>query len=154
MNVNNQYQTFSTRNRFLSNSDNQEIEIPNFITKAYKRYRYNYSETVIERQCYKCQKWFAILKFENGVFSDIHLESQYHFCGSKSGFGSYCVSCNKPTTIVNDNLSGCVKYSIFLTKENMKYVGMRCSAQDISKRIFFNELIEQEKLKNPITKFI
>ena len=147
-------QTFNTQKDFIISPDNQTIKIPNFVRKSYKRYRYNESDTTLEKQCAECQKWYAVLKVVDGVLSDCHQESDYHYMGDKSGYGSYCKKCSAPKVIPKSKQEDLVKYSVFLTKDNIKYMSMRCAAQDISKTDFLNMLISEEKHKNPITKYV
>lgn len=154
MNTNNNFQLFSSKINFVTLADGQKVQVLEFIGKSYKRYRYNNYENVIERQCYKCQQWFKVLRYQDGEWLYIHDESDYHFSGGKSGFGSYCTSCSKPKTSDKKQISNLEKYSLFLTKENLRYISIRCAAQDISKTNLINELLDQERLKNPLSKFI
>jgi hypothetical protein len=94
-----------------------------------------------------------VQSLQNGEFTRIN-EIDYHYSGEKSGYGSYCTKCSSPTSIEKKKASILEKHSIFLTRENLRYISIRCAAQDISKTDFINSLIEQESQKNPVIKFI
>lgn len=69
-----------------------EITIPIYVKKAFKRFRININNLTLERQCFKCYKWFQVANYQNEEFIPIDI-SKLRFIGDKSGFDCRCESC-------------------------------------------------------------
>lgn len=147
------YQTFNSKRLYITLENGDQVDVPGFVGKSYKRYRYNTSDKTIEKQCYKCKTWFKVLKVRPDKLEDIHNESEFHFISHKSGYGSYCQPCTNPPASPKKSKE-LQKYSVFLTAENHRYIMLRCAAQNSRKTELINSLIDRERLQKPIEKFL
>lgn len=150
----NQCISFNRKNTVIKN-DGAEIEIPEFVKSCFNRYRFNTETQVLERQCYSCQKWFEVYKLKDGMFHDIHNEKQYHFISEHSGFNTRCQKCLTPSlNNVEDKEKDLTKYTVFLTKENYRYIQIVTAAKNVKKTEYINTLLDSERKNNPISKYL
>lgn len=152
----NNYQTFNKKRQYVIIEDGIQVEIPDFITKANNRYRFDSESNNLERQCYKCKKWYVISNLEGSEWIDNHNESEYHKI--KSGYGSYCKACSGASSpdidkeITQKRLKE--KCSVFLDNDQRRYLKIRAAAQDIKLKDLLSEIIDNEIRSNPIDRFI
>lgn len=152
------YVTFNKEVMYVENDKGDRVDIPAYVARAYKRYRYDNREKVIEKQCVECQTWYPVLKLEKDRFVDIHSEEQIHFQGNKSGFAVRCQIClnsNESKTIVSKKqIEKKQKYSVFLTKRNKEYLQMRARLENRTIADILNQIIEKERKEKPLMSFL
>jgi hypothetical protein len=159
------YQTFNKNRLYVILGNSEKTDIPDFVNKARKRFRYNAEENILYKQCSICEQWFKVAKYENKEWIDIHSEYEIHF--TKSGYGSYCQKCslvlqekkpqNKVTNFRETNnslLENTEKYSVFLTTRHKKYLKTRAALESISMRELIFNILEKEINENPLDKYL
>ncbi len=150
------YQTFSKNVNYVIDNNNHKIIVP-YVEKARKRYRFATEEKILQKQCSKCEKWFEVMRLENGELIDIHNEDEIHL--TKSGFISYCKKCT-PKKLVSikegsdKRLNDSDKCSVYLTELQRRYLKMRAAAVNKPMKELLGEIIDDEIRKNPIGNFL
>ncbi|EMU52823.1 hypothetical protein [Clostridium butyricum] len=168
MNSNFVIQKLSSNKKYIFLEDNTKVELPTWIKNRYSSLRFITDTNTLQIQCYKCKEWLNIALLKDNDWVDIHKDCEIRL--RESGFSSYCSSCslqkedkkNKPSvppqsrsaTTQTQPISDMEKDTIFLTAENLKYVKLRLALGNMRKADFYNYLIEEEKEKNPISKFL
>lgn len=134
-----------------------EIPTPEYVFRAAKRYRFNSSEGVLEKQCSNCTTWFCVCKIEDNSFKKIHDESLIHFFG-KSGFSTNCRKCGDPQPLkITNQLSAIDKddkknyLNIILPEHLKKYLKAKSFLEDRSVTNIVVEMLETTAKENPIT---
>lgn len=168
MNSNLDIQKLSATKKYILLEDNTTVQLPVWIKNRYSSLRFINDTNTLQIQCYKCKVWSDIALLKDGSWVDIHKDTEIKL--HDSGFSSYCSSCclqkedkknkhslnPKPIDLIKKTLpiSDLEKDTIFLTAENIKYVKLRLALGDMRKADFYNYLIDQEKEKNPISKYL
>lgn len=152
------YQTFTKDRLFIKLENGEEVDVPDYVDKARRRYRYDSEESILEKQCCKCGKWLKVARYEKSDWADIHQENEIH--RMRSGYSSYCGECTvklKPAlTIQSVEQKAEVqdKCSVFLTEKQKRYLKIRAAAQDKAMKELLSEILDEEMRENPIEKFI
>ncbi|MFW6017051.1 MAG: hypothetical protein ACOCRK_11485, partial [bacterium] len=132
--------------------------IPEYISKAFARYRFNKEDDIIQKQCCDCKKWFSVLKLKEDKFVDMHNEEEIHLRKGKSGFESRCKACTlkkeEKIKIEKLNVEKNEKYSLYLKRTNKKYLEEASMLRGITIAEELNEIIENEMNRKPIEKLL
>lgn len=137
--------------------DDIEITIPTYVFRATKRYRFNATDKILEKQCVSCNRWFSICTIEDNSFKLINDECLIHFLG-KSGAATYCRKCEK------DRISDCPapepnpkpsmvnrkSLNIIIPDHHKKYLKCKSYLEDRNVTSIVLEILENYIKENPI----
>jgi hypothetical protein len=139
---------------FAETEDGNKIYIPKYVAKAFKRYRYNKNDKVLQKQCAFCLEWFNVLRLVDGKWLDVHDEDKIHLAKGISGFSVGCVACNSKKEIDKNAIiketEKNEKFSLYLKPTNKKYLEDASKLNGINIADLLNQLIEKEQEKRPI----
>ena len=152
------YQTFIKDRLFIKLESGEQEDVPDYVDKARRRYRFDSEESILEKQCCKCGRWLKVARHEKTDWTDIHQESEIH--RMRSGYSSYCCECTvklKPASTIHSVEQKAEvqdKCSVFLSEKQRRYLKIRAAAQDKAMKELLSEILEYEMRENPIEKFI
>ena len=62
----------------INNMKGRKVEMSSYASRAVIRYQYDQGRNILQKQCSKCESWFDVAYFENGIWKDCHDESEIH----------------------------------------------------------------------------
>lgn len=154
------YVKFSKDFMYVETGDRNKVNIPDFINKAFNRYRWNIKNKTIEKQCYTCKEWFTVLKLVDKKLIDIHDENEIHLIKGVSGFSTRCITCEKNNRNKKVEISGEIerakneKQSVYFKAEYKEYLNKAAILRGISIADILNKIIEREMKEYPLEKLL
>jgi len=147
---------FSKDFLFIEDNLGNKHDVPQYVSKAFKRYRYYSNEGILRKQCVECKTWHDVMMFSEGKWIDIHHEDEIHLMKGISGFSPRCSKCSeeqenkeKLKEIEEEKNQ---KFSLYIKPSNKKYLELASQLQNMNMSDLINQIVEKEKEKNSVEK--
>lgn len=152
----NQYTYFAKDQFEIRDDKEQPIVAPAFISKSPKNYRYNHSNSILEKKCIECQNYYPVQKYDGKKFYDIHDEKIIHMFSVESGYEYRCSRCldekkNKENSTKEKPIEVSNTGSFHLTKDNLRYIKHLAVEEDSTDEECLNDIVKLIRSKNKLT---
>lgn len=145
----------------------EKVLTPEFTKEGTSNFRFT-SDLVLQKQCYKCKKWYDVAKYENKEWIEIWSEEEYKKSEKTGLFSSYCTKCNNNLKGYNskklglktseqannvDKNTDTKKDTVLWDMDVYKYIMIQAVLQNKSKNKFLNDIFIELMKSNPLSLF-
>ncbi|MDR5659457.1 hypothetical protein RH915_08130 [Serpentinicella sp. ANB-PHB4] len=152
-----EYTYFSAKKLTFIDQNNETQQVPEFVTRSAKNYRFNHVTNKLEKKCIECKNYFEVQLYENGKFIDIHDEEEIHFYSEKSGYDTRCRKCKLEKASKEPNteyqLEKTEKYQLEnkLSADNIMYIRIVAAIEHMDEEQCLNYLLDLVRKTNTLT---